>query len=59
MTSLFLNMLFLIHYAVETYYFWALRTEFITIMVIMLILNAFWTIREYFQRSFKTLVKKE
>jgi hypothetical protein len=47
LTSLVINILFLVHYGLETYYFFALRTEFITIMVVMLFMNAFWTLREF------------
>eukprot|EP01080_Neovahlkampfia_damariscottae_P004444 gene4444-7819_t len=58
-TALIVNILFVVHYMLETYYFWALRVEFMTIMFIVIILNGYWAAKEFlFNRMIQKIKEK-
>lgn len=51
--SVILNLILFVHYFIETYVFWSLRVEFMTIIFVILILNGYWAAKEYFFRNSK------
>ena len=43
----------------ETYYFWALRVEFMTIMFIVIILNGYWAAKEFIFNKMAAKIKEK
>lgn len=54
--SIVFNVLLFVHYFIETYVFWSLRVEFMTIIFVVLLLNGYWAAKEFVVRQIQ---KKE